>query len=595
MQNYSNRTVCNSNERFFRTDSVVLHISFIVEEPGRLHYAIVRARIVNVWATVRIVVCALALALPMVVTIAEAPPAAAAGRTWYVSGSGDDAADGQSTQTAWRSLGRLAQQRLQPGDAVLLQGGATFSGSIFIGTGQAGDARSPVRIGSYGQGRATIAPVDGAGVVVYNTAGVDISDLRIVGNEQTLRAVPGINAYNDLSGDRRLSGLHIRNVQVSGFKIGVAVGGGNGASGFDDVAVHDSLLHGNLESGLALYGPVFNAGRPAYAHTNVVVSGVWAYDNQGDPQELARNTGSGIILGSVRGGLVDRSRASNNGALCRAPEGPVGIWAYDSDQVTIQRSISDNNRSGGPADGDGFDLDQNVSRSVLQGNLSFANDGAGFLIYTAQANDAHRDNLVRFNVSVNDGRKIAWYGAITAAGRVSGTRIEHNTVIVRATPGGRPPALRLEDGLSGVSVRNNILLSDTGGPLVQSASLPTQRVLLQGNDYAAFGTPWSVVWGPRQHGSLQAWRAATGQERRQGLPTGTTADPQLRDRSVVPVAGDSARVPTDVPGLAGLALGPSSPVRGAGLFGTITSAGVLDVFGAPVPMTRPPAIGAHQP
>jgi hypothetical protein len=119
---------------------------------------------------------------------------------------------------------------------------------------------------------------------------------------------------------------------------------------------------------------------------------VRAFDNSGDPNDVVKNSGSGIVLGSVNNATIERSLAYNNGWLCTAPEGPVGIWTYDSNNVTIQFNESHHNRTGGPADGGGFDLDQNTSNSRLQYNYSHDNEGAGFLLYTGQANQAHGAN-----------------------------------------------------------------------------------------------------------------------------------------------------------------------------------------------------------
>ena len=45
------------------------------------------------------------------------------GKTYYVSPTGDDKQDGLSEKTAFRSIARVNQIELQPGDAVLFQCG----------------------------------------------------------------------------------------------------------------------------------------------------------------------------------------------------------------------------------------------------------------------------------------------------------------------------------------------------------------------------------------------------------------------------------------------------------------------------------------
>src|SRR5205809_1010310 len=55
-----------------------------------------------------------------------------AAHTYYVSPSGDDTANGTSKKTAWRTLSRVAQQRFNAGDRLLLEAGVVHSGSIAL-------------------------------------------------------------------------------------------------------------------------------------------------------------------------------------------------------------------------------------------------------------------------------------------------------------------------------------------------------------------------------------------------------------------------------------------------------------------------------
>ncbi len=406
----------------------------------------------------------------IVATVLPATSAHAAGaRTIYVSLTGDDAADGLSPTSAWRSLDAVSAAVLGPGDTVLLEGGSRFAGSIYLDSADGGAAEAPVVIGSYGDGRATVVPAGTAGVLAYNTGGVLVRDLVVAGATAAERSKDGISFYNDLPGNVRLAGVTISGVDVSGFKAGIAIGGGRGASGFRAVTVTASRLHHNVEAGLITYGPAFVATRPTYAHESVIVSGVTAHTNLGDPANRVRNTGSGIVLGSVYGGRVVSSTAYGNGALCAAPEGPAGIWAYDATRVVIEKSTSYRNRTA-KVDGDGFDLDQNVSHSVLQWNRSWDNDGAGYLVYTAQANGANTGNVVRSNTSTNDARRSSWYGALAVAGRVSGLQVYSNTFSVTATGPYRPPVVRIGAGVTGMRMWSNRLTSLWRGPLVVGRS-----------------------------------------------------------------------------------------------------------------------------
>ncbi|MEO3766391.1 right-handed parallel beta-helix repeat-containing protein [Streptomyces sp. B8F3] len=477
------------------------------------------------------------------------------GYTYYVSPDGDDGHDGLSPSQAWRSLARADEVRLKPGDRLLLRAGARFRGELRLEKRDAGSAEAPVRIESYGRGRATIAATGETGISVHNTAGIEIRDLELVGNRASFRKRPGINFFADEPDGGKLDHVIVDGVDVSHFRTGISIGAGKGTAGFRNVQISNSTVRGNKDAGLSTYGPAFDARDPAYAHERVTVFRVKAYGNDGDPAAHGRNTGSGIVLGSVRRGRVQRAVAHDNGAksAARAVEGPEGIWTYDSTRMVIEHSVSYANHTGSRSDGGGFGLDNNVSASVLQYNLSYRNDGPGYLVYTAVDNRAQKDNTVRFNLSGSDSRKLHLYGGIVAYGEwVKNVHIYHNTVVQEANGPYLVPALRLQEGLTGATVRNNIFVTD-GAPLVESSTAYTPaEVKIQGNNYFSTGA-WQVTWGDRRYGALSRWRSAAGQERLGSTATGTSEDPCLPGAAapITGVTGAAEMVPGCADGVTG--------------------------------------------
>ena len=130
-----------------------------------------------------------------------------------------------------------------------------------------------------------------------------------------------------------------------------------------------------------------------------------AENNPGDPSVTDNHSGNGIVVSGVRRGLVEYCEAMFNGwDMPRDGNGPVGIWGWHSDDLTIQYCISHHNLSPG-MDGGGFDFDGGMTHSSMQYNLSHHNAGAGYGLYQFAGAATWRHNKIRYNISLRDGYK----------------------------------------------------------------------------------------------------------------------------------------------------------------------------------------------
>ena len=192
-------------------------------------------------------------------------------------------------------------------------------------------------------------------------------------------------------------------------------------------------------------------------------------------------------------------------------------------------------------DGGGFGLDNNVSHSVMQYNLAYGNDGAGFLAYSAVANAAHTDNTLRYNISHNDSRKLQEYGGMVALVRGSRTGVERPERGDDHRRAGRfaRPRCGSQPSLGSVTVRNNVFVTD-GSPVVASQSaFARSAVLLQGNGLPQWAELEPPVGGQLvlRHGSLAP---GDGPGTLGPRATGTDQDPCLA-RVPQPAAGPNLR------------------------------------------------------
>src|SRR4029079_11234553 len=101
--------------------------------------------------------------------------------SYFVSAAGNDAGDG-SASFPWATLGRVNAADLGPGDSVSLRGGGPFGGPLVFDASDDGTPAAPIRVGSYGAGRASIAAGGGDGISALNTSGFEITDLNLVGS-----------------------------------------------------------------------------------------------------------------------------------------------------------------------------------------------------------------------------------------------------------------------------------------------------------------------------------------------------------------------------------------------------------------------------
>lgn len=437
--------------------------------------------------------------------ISAAAPATASSttRTYYVSATGNDSQSGTSPASAWRTLGPVNARALA-GDTVLLEGGSTFVGPLDLNAQDSG-----VRISSFGSGRARLVGQGSPGIDAVDAGAVAVQNLDVTGDNVAFTRAAGLSFYNDQPAGRRLAGPRVSDVTVSGFQAGVKIGGANPGAGFAHVSITGVKADGNRDDGIITYGPAFDAQAPSYANADVTVLGSSADGNLGNPADTVHNSGNGIVLGSVDGGAILRSSAQGNGARCTAPEGPAGIWTYDSRRIRIAEDTARGNQTGGTADGDGFDLDQNVSDSVLEQNVSSGNDGAGYLVYSGQQNSANSGNVVRGNVSVGDAQTSDWYGGLTLAGRVIHVVVRHNRIDTRRSAS-HAPALAIKPGVRGVTIRDNSWKSAPHFSVVVSPRITRAQASISRNVWATKSAQ-RVQWGSVGYPSVAAWTKATGE------------------------------------------------------------------------------------
>jgi hypothetical protein len=514
--------------------------------------------------------------------------------TYYLSPNGNDNSNGTSTSTPWKTISKLNNMVLPPGTTILFEGGAIFTGGISIDQSDANDESNIVTFSTYGTGKAIISSGSSSGFSAQNTKGFKISNLSFEGAGMASNSTNGISISTNLSGNVKLGKVEIVNSDVHNYgKDGIALVSSSGNTGFKNVLIDGVHVYQVKQNGITTRGYTMQT-HTGYAHENVTIRNT-EVDHVPGYSDPSTHRGSGIILAQAANSLIEKSVAHDNGTANTHCGGPGGIWAWDCDHLTIQYCESYKNSGGSGCDGLGFDFDGGVTNSLMQYNYSHDNDGAGYLLGQYDYARPWSNNVVRFNISENDGRTNS--GAISLfkgpGSTMSGCKIYNNTVVISpSSKNSNVSAFTLTQwytGITGVEVYNNIFQS-TGG---------TQLVLVPngydadfaGNLYWSSGSPLKINYHGTVYNSLSSWRTASGKETAGGLSTGVNADPLLQN-----VGNGTIIYPSATTQLNAYRFSASSPAMNAGVnlmnvFGI--NAGTHDYFNNPI-NAMSTSIGVYQ-
>lgn len=483
--------------------------------------------------------------------------------TYYISPSGNDNSSGTSATEAWQTIAKFNSLDLLPGTIVLFEGGQVFSGSIYVNASDANDPLNAVTLSSYGSGKAIISSGAAYGLYAYNTQGISISNLVFAGSGMNTNTGDGILFYADLAGDKKLSNVNIRHVEVYGYgKNGIVISSGNGNTGFKDVIIDSVHVHHVRTNGITTSGYT-SQSHIGWAHQNVTIKNT-EVDNVPGFSDPDTHRGSGIILGQVNNGLIERCVAHHTGADNTHCGGPGGIWAWDCNNLTIQHCESYLNKSGTGCDGLGFDFDGGMTNSVMQYNYSHDNDGAGYLLGQYDNARPWSNNIIRFNISENDGRTneggITLFKGINTV--MDGAKIYNNTVYITPSPANSAiGAFTITDwhkGITGTEVYNNIFQTTGGVALIDVPA--GYSAYFAGNLYWSSGADFKIYYQGPTYTNLLDWRAATGNEQFGSMATGIAANPAFN------ATGNGTVVfPNPTEQLSTYKLSAGSPATDAGL------------------------------
>jgi hypothetical protein len=428
-----------------------------------------------------------------------------------------------------------------------------------------------LKINSWGEGRALIDGADSAAIKIEECKNIWLTDVDIKGNGRN-----GGNKTNGLS--LILSeNCMIENVNATGFQ----------KSGIDlydckGIVVKNIIASDNGFAGINVMGSTRQTSG------KIMIQDCKAENNPGDPSNLVNHSGNGILVGVSDNVTIDHCSATNNGwDMPRQGNGPVGIWAWESNNVTIQYCISYRNKTSKNAkDGGGFDLDGGMTNSVIQYCLSYENQGAGYGLFQYSGASPWKNNIVRYCVSINDGQTtegsgdfFIWNGSNDAEQLVN--CMIYNNVAYNSNA----PLISYESSSAHryFIFCNNIFLGSFE-PISGKYSGST----FIGNDW--WNENGTITF--QSYPNLEEWARKTGQETFQNRIVGIQQDPKFKGPLLTGITD-----PHQLEKLEGYNLLPESGLKNKGLdLETVLhiKQPIRDFYGSPVPLGKGPEPGIYE-
>ena len=332
---------------------------------------------------------------------------------YYIdSRNGNDARDGLSPAAAWRTLNKIyADGLLREGVAILLKRGSVFNEALWDLPGSGSEDR-PIVFSDYGEGDLPrIAGSEHLALQLIDKSYWEFSNIHFTSRVQeekpnivgvTVRAVNSIVRHIHFN---RCTFSDIRGYKdwpLGGTALLVSNAEKNGA-GFDDLRVENCTFRNCTRNGFNMFLDVTAFERSQKRNTRVVVKNNLFEGVPGDCI-LVSGTDGALIEGNIVrfGGELGVGYATPGQLDVKRQNYAAAIWVYHADNSVIRYNISQDSHT--MRDGGGFDVDADCENTLIEYNLSYNNSG-GFLLICPTDGTPHKNTVVRYNVSIDDGQR----------------------------------------------------------------------------------------------------------------------------------------------------------------------------------------------
>ena len=357
------------------------------------------------------------------------------GKTYYIDADyGNDENSGLTEEEAWASLKHLNNTTFEPGDAILLKRGCTWTDTFIYPKGS-GDEKNQNYISCYGDKDQPLPVI----VTSYNDSDENLPPVNAsvyLGKDQNYWTIENLDIT--VTSNNAKSIVRIQNNSLVGVEIkNCVLKGGDGNNWFSNNRDQLSgiLVTGYIKGVLLENNEIYHCKA-----TGINVDGSVAgcnykgerYESSGKNVVIRNNYlenigGNGILVNNcleplVEYNVVNRSHSYVQNAAC------AGLWPFACYGALFQYNEAYDTRT--IYDGMGFDCDYNCYNTTFQYNYSHNNVG-GFMLICVEPEASwmpggyayNVGSTVRYNISEND-----YHYIFTLTGATEKTRIYNNTI-----------------------------------------------------------------------------------------------------------------------------------------------------------------------
>jgi len=423
-----------------------------------------------------------------------------AAATFYIDAqNGDDNNDGQSPETAYKSLAKISSRFFRPGDKILFKRGGTFVGNASLNG--LGLAAYRIYIGAYGEGKDPIIAGRGGAALSVAMDFVTVENLEIT-NPSGLQGIEFAAAHTGENKGIVVQNCYIHDVNVSAAYFGYDASAirakvqlRTAPTWFDGVTVRKNTIKNTARCAIYMdtawadrHGVGWGCSRDFYKDDD---NGWWPLERITITDNSMHTVqGDAILVIGGRGVNIDRNVAFDAYAIdsetlaVHAAGGTnkacATIWTINCNDVYIQRNeVGYTNFPAGGADAEGYDIDCGQKRVCVQYNYSHNNAGGFLLICDVESCRPISEgttHTVRYNLSVDDNGQ----GVFMAVGTVAKLDVYNNTIIQRSP---YTYGLYIFGNVQSYHFRNNIFSGRRSALVCMSRGVETKDMLFDNNLY----------------------------------------------------------------------------------------------------------------